>query len=1362
MKNNQFNKKELITSQCKPGLSKRVIDDDAGGIGLAAMRYFFKSSLSVRPSGFALISTMLIMILMMMIAVAMMSLSNVTSRTSEQGNAKTEAQANARLALMLAIGELQKQMGPDQRISANGSIMTHITASNPQWLGVWDSWKAGDSDTSNPDGFSAHSTITGISDTGMAPTYVPGREDHFRAWLVSRGSTDAPELADVVTSFSGALSMPEPNESAVKLVADGSLGEGSDSSAHVAVPLVDLHSQDGTLKGRYGWWVGDQSQKASLMDDSYEEKDEDGNEILLTDAQKIYRQQAPGSAGTDRVEGLANMDLDTQLNGLPSHNTMDLIPMTTAPPSGSASLSNQNFHHTTIRSLGVLADVREGGLKRDLNTLLERNIDISETSDPFMLYRFDDAGQERVPIQDLAAYYQLYDDDSALANGRRGGISYNSSEISNAIQIKVPDYGSPSEKEKYLREYTALYRNPVPVRIQFLLAVGATPITQADRDYVQGRVDAGQTRYFPKKLRPTDTHKLLLGVMPVVSLWNPSNLPMVIERGNRQIFKFNTPPIATRWKKYRSAGEEYVNGYVNLNYVMSGEGTGDGRARRADPYLVQLKFAESAPVVFEPGEVKMFSLPPNMNELLSDEGNQNTQLIRRIYEPVSGWDPYGFFVTVHSSLRSSSTPDSYHLPSSGMRLFFEAGDQISLEVATEALSPGGRNPSVMNEILGGGFNFWMGDYDYVNGNNGTLHFRNYQFMSRFGGGTQFGQGLVAPFNSELMQQGFPNATAPIPFDAAADSIPGSSIISATQNGEVRAFMMFSMTAGCEASTKHIGGYGGGRRVTSRPFLHGSTISAPLIDSTERSRLYDFGWEWQVDRINSVEEAIQTDPVSGNAFYGGGYTAEAGSTHVIQQYLPVLPPISIASLSHAHLGGFSLANDTVTASASESINLSRFHTNTDERFRGAPEAGDFQQVTATGAAGLAPHVMQAIGNSYAHPNIAADKAFQNYSSHLNHDIGVQQATYADHSYLANKALWDDYFMSSITPQLSKVGLYQTSDDLTAVDLAEEFFFGEGSLPNPRMMRYTSNLTASRFNNLKSKYSDYEDGFADQIASHLMVKGAFNINSTSVEAWKVLFSSLRNKPIAYLEKNSDEPESFTPTDTTPVAPGALPGGEPIPSSVLNSDPNSPVEQWNSWRSLSDTEIDQLSEAMVEQVKIRGPFLSLSELVNRRLDGSNTELSLKGALQAALDDSDVDINAAFRTPERMLDKELEETRDVNGNVTLPAMTAEFTDALKGPIAYGSTPYVDQADILRHLGSVLTPRGDTFIVRTYGDSLAADGSVRARAWCEAVVQRIPDYVNVADSGEVKQNELVSEENKQYGRRIRMVSFRWLNFDEI
>jgi hypothetical protein len=107
-------------------------------------------------------------------------------------------------------------------------------------------------------------------------------------------------------------------------------------------------------------------------------------------------------------------------------------------------------------------------------------------------------------------------------------------------------------------------------------------------------------------------------------------------------------------------------------------------------------------------------------------------------------------------------------------------------------------------------------------------------------------------------------------------------------------------------------------------------------------------------------------------------------------------------------------------------------------------------------------------------------------------------------------------------------------------------------------------------------------------------------------------------------------------------------------------------------------------------------------------------------------------------------------------------FKDAAKGPAAYGSSAYVDQADVLRHFAEQITPRGDTFVIRTYGDSIDAQGNVVARAWCEAIVQRSPDYVDKSDDNHVKAAELQSAVNKRFGRSFQIISFRWLGGSEV
>lgn len=130
---------------------------------------------SNRP-GFALIVTLLMLLLLALLSVGMLSLSAVSLRNLGHGSAQAEARANARMALMLAIGELQKQVGPDQRITANGGILAEGRVENAHWTGVWDSWLAGPLSEAAvnedyPGAESHHQTIGEQPDDSMRPEY---------------------------------------------------------------------------------------------------------------------------------------------------------------------------------------------------------------------------------------------------------------------------------------------------------------------------------------------------------------------------------------------------------------------------------------------------------------------------------------------------------------------------------------------------------------------------------------------------------------------------------------------------------------------------------------------------------------------------------------------------------------------------------------------------------------------------------------------------------------------------------------------------------------------------------------------------------------------------------------------------------------------------------------------------------------------------------------------------------------------------------------------------------------------------------------------------------------------------------------
>ena len=110
---------------------------------------------------------------------------------------------------------------------------------------------------------------------------------------------------------------------------------------------------------------------------------------------------------------------------------------------------------------------------------------------------------------------------------------------------------------------------------------------------------------------------------------------------------------------------------------------------------------------------------------------------------------------------------------------------------------------------------------------------------------------------------------------------------------------------------------------------------------------------------------------------------------------------------------------------------------------------------------------------------------------------------------------------------------------------------------------------------STTNDSENRF-QSAAGDILLDGAFNINSTSVDAWIAQLSSLRGLVV--------ENETVSSSETPVVR--------------FLSEPEQDENEWNDLRTLTDEEIKSLATALVKQVKLRGPFLSFADFVNRRL--------------------------------------------------------------------------------------------------------------------------------------------------------------------
>src|SRR5215217_7203107 len=127
-----------------------------------------------RSGGFALVVTLMLLILLTVIAVGLLSLATVSLRSAAQGDAAARAKANARLALMMAIGDLQAAAGPDTRVTATASILKDSDPAKQHLVGVWESRKFDPSDLPSEGSYSQS-----------------GKADKFKKWLVSDADAES-------------------------------------------------------------------------------------------------------------------------------------------------------------------------------------------------------------------------------------------------------------------------------------------------------------------------------------------------------------------------------------------------------------------------------------------------------------------------------------------------------------------------------------------------------------------------------------------------------------------------------------------------------------------------------------------------------------------------------------------------------------------------------------------------------------------------------------------------------------------------------------------------------------------------------------------------------------------------------------------------------------------------------------------------------------------------------------------------------------------------------------------------------------------------------------------------------------------
>jgi hypothetical protein len=356
---------------------------------------------------------------------------------------------------------------------------------------------------------------------------------------------------------------------------------------------------------------------------------------------------------------------------------------------------------------------------------------------------------------------------------------------------------------------------------------------------------------------------------------------------------------------------------------------------------------------------------------------------------------------------------------------------------------------------------------------------------------------------------------------------------------------------------------------------------------------------------------------------------------------------------------------------------------------------------------------------------------------------QEVLINDLSFELNHALWDRYFLSAI-PRSGAGWLGSRWNPTEA-------------LPNSRL---TINSTVPQ-GDTQSELLDFH-----RAARSLWLEGGFNVNSTSVNAWKSLLRSFRSVSIPGDSQSTGDGAAF---------PGYLITQGTATTSALDATSD---RFWRDYRKLSDGEIDQLAAVIVEQVKKRAPFLGVSDFVNRRLgtttDPAKAESVYGGTLQVALDRSPAINEGSTSNPDLKLpDANLAASQFTYGapaswagsELTPIAQQYSVFQSRPGgptrPEGQNSASQITQADILQQLGPVLVARGDTFVIRACGEAHDAAGKLTAKVWCEATVQRTPVPIT-PDPATNGLNPLVDATKPDWGRRYEIESFRWLSSTEI
>ncbi len=1294
-----------------------------------------------RRQAFALISTIVLMLLLALLSVGLLTVASTQTRISEKALLTVEAKAQARLALEVAIGTLQGELGPDQRVSANSGILIPGTeapaGSNPYILGTWNSW----------DNYLNRANSSGVE---INSTYNEGRNALFRRWLISD-----PDKLSLTNLSAGTRSLgldkTMSNSKRVLLLGGGTLGyvkKGGkiQNNKEIYAGLIQVEdtlsaSKNEVTKGaandKYiAWWVSAENQKVRINVPKFEDSQQ-------SDLTAIAR-GAWDTPGPD----LSVLGLESVISGGGNTSSQELakiVSYDTATLGSSGSLQATKaigdvYHDVSLYSQGLLSDVKFGGLKKDLNILLSKNT-LPEGMKP--LSNKDIGlravnGEDGSPIvadrpisswNQLHLWANMWDSNSSNSTADKsnslvweGGVPMTTVASDSSTNLQIMD-----NKQTYLRH---------PILLKYYAFVGLQYVKHGNVHPIRGGW-----------ITPR------LSVIPVFVWWNPYNVPMKMSGTNgapwgsyygqhRFMPMVASSNIPFSW----GLNNELLNNYSeSLLVPFSGNSYYNrqiadfGASFRETSKLLPSGVAQKGnPSTLNAGEIKIFAQPLATSIVHGNEvykaKETGAELNVDNFALKEGWsqDPTqtsAYAVNWFDGVRYE------YLDGSG----YESATGPALASVKFAESLGELNFTPENHVLS---TQYTDEFDKTSKKLGTFVMVSGLMDPKMIGQKQVLSGKTTP-DPKIFTQVMPSIfninwgawekplieKIKLPSSLWLDNKgPDENLIKQGYYGRPLEDSTFIAYYGISAKwglNPIVGAYPSNSDYRAKTWQHSSPLfwGGQMVKASELARSYS-PYQFEVKQANSdfapitISNILSNDGTKLTAFGGPG--AEQVNK-IVASELPLQQPYSLAGFSSFRLTPGWYKTDSLPKTAKRFAYQS-----------GVPGVG--------------------IGNSFADPMIPADKVFKNQN--ISDDEALSD--FWDHGFLINDSLWDSWYTSSFASRPKEIGS-SAKEELNNV--VKEAFSVDTSQNKSAMAnkRFVVDGQGSDVNTIVKELTDAE-GYKKS-AKYLTIPGAFNVNSVSEKAWESILKGLKNRKL--LHNENGKPSEINNQGEALFARFGIASSDKShvddygSVGIINGISSGEAQAWSDLRKINDSQLKQLASEMVKEVKKRGPFLNMAEFINRRLETG--EMGVKGALQAAIDNSN--INSAF--------SELSET------IVSPKVSYPHQEAAKGS-AYTAAPgYLIQSDVLAVLGNILTTRDDTFTIRAYGEITNKAGKILSRAWCEAIVQRSIYYVDPTNAPETAAIEVnpttgattntkLTAINKAFGRKFNIVSFKWLSPEEV